>query len=728
MIEIGNNFTNSLKSLRKDLRRRQSQETIENRIWTLFKTLGFEYLNVDGECLVKYGGGQELFSTQKIDVIAESNDLRIFVECTTQRTNTQKIKSWTSEVKQIRKFHGKEEISEKKNIIFAYGSNTRLNQTDHDLLRENGVSYLNDSICDYFFKLAKQYKKLGYYQFVGYLCKNKPIKNLDRKLLKVPAIKTKYGSKNDCYLFGVHPSTLIPLSAVPHRKKDFSELPDLNYQRIIKKTKISGIKKFITEKRGVFPTNIILSIDQKVKFERQKTIGNIQHGIIHLPDKYQCISVIDGQHRLFAYDGLSEADKDLIFVIAFEKMDLEEQVKTFIDVNENQTKVSPSLLWDLYPSILGEEDMKTTIALLGKRLNEDPSSTLQGYIEYDSADYSNKKPKFTLESVCTSIKNEKIIELCESYSPIEESNSNKDEFPFVIISAWYDVISKLDEDHWNRKERTMNFYRSNQAFGAFSKLLKGIIEEEHNVLFTLEENEIRAKLREYVTPIINKVKTIVEKEDIKAFKRIGEGGKQQLFQDLVELVQQNKPSFCEDLVTDDKDVVNRYIKSLKENAEGTDIEVKEAYFTDTKRLKATGEHHNNARETLDKILHSIIGFANSSNGGTLLIGIEDKTWEVVGLEHTDLKNVDLDKLKHKLDQEFERIKGLNRLPVVKRLFYGNRSILEIKVPSLPKERFRHTQLVSINGDCYKRSNSSAVKINASEIGNYCGFVLENWEN
>ncbi|MCY4253430.1 MAG: DGQHR domain-containing protein [Flavobacteriaceae bacterium] len=728
MIEIGENFTNSANLLRKDLKRRQSQvdkhKVIENRIWNLFKTLGFDYMNIDGECSVKYGG-QKTLQAKKIDVIAESEDVRVFVECTTQKTNTQKIKIWTSEVVQIRKYHRKEKLNEKKNISFVYCSNVSLSETDYKILNENGIKYLNNSICEYFFELAKQYKKLGYYQFLGYLCENKTHKGLEKNALKVPAIKTKYGSRNDCYLFGINPSKIIPLSTVPHRKKSFSETKELNFQRIVKKSKISKIKKFISLKRGVFPTNIVLSINSRVKFERQNTIGNIQYGNIQLPNKYQSLSIIDGQHRLFAYDNLPEADKDLIFVIAFERMDLEKQVQTFIDINQNQTNVSSSLLWDLYPEILDEGDEKRSISLLAKQLNSDSSSSLYGHIKYDSADYSKNKPKITLESVCTSMKKENIIDLCKVQ--VQPPSENYD-YPFMLISLWFDIISKLDEEHWNRKEQTFNFYLSNQAFGAFSKLLREIIQEERNVLFTKSKCEVSAKLTEYITPIIEKVKTLKKKEEITAFKKVGEGGKLELFKDLVRLIQKDKVTFCENLFkSEGKDKIDKYLKQLEENAEGNDIEVKEAYFTDVKRLKSTRVHEKNKRETLDKILHSLIGFANSSKGGTLLIGIEDKTWKVVGIENYDLKNRDYDKLKHELDQEFKKIKGLNQIPLINRFYHNeNKSILEIKVSPLPKERFEQKQLVGINGDCYKRSNSSSVKIDGPEIGNYCNYILSNW--
>ncbi|NQT57393.1 MAG: hypothetical protein HQ557_00280 [Bacteroidetes bacterium] len=81
MIIISDNFSNSKKLLRKESKNRENDELpideiLENDTWTLFYKLGFVKLNIGRECEVKYGKKETDLSAKKIDVIAESNEVR----------------------------------------------------------------------------------------------------------------------------------------------------------------------------------------------------------------------------------------------------------------------------------------------------------------------------------------------------------------------------------------------------------------------------------------------------------------------------------------------------------------------------------------------------------------------------------------------------------------------------------------------------------------------------
>jgi DNA sulfur modification protein DndB len=537
MIRIADNFSDAKSLLKKESKEREKEdlekdEILENEVWNLFYKLGFTRLNIGRECLVEYGKKESDLQTKKIDVIAESEDVRAYIECTTQENDTPKIKQWISEVDDIRKYENKNPDTTDKNVVFIYCNSQKLNEFDKGRLSKKGIIYLNSSIIEYFLALKAQYSRLAYFQLVSYLCKGQLIRSLTDEELTVPAIRCKYDNKTYCYLFAIQPGRIIPLSTVPHRKLDYEEDLNNNYQRLVKKTKINAIKKFITEQRGVFPTNIIISIenDKTVFQQTGAAINNIHHGTITLPRKFQSLNIIDGQHRLFAYDGLDQGLKDLIYIVAFERMELEKQIKTFIDINEKQTKVSPSLLWDLYPTILGKDEIKYRISTLVKRLNEQEESSLFGLISYDSAPYSNKAPKLTLESVCTAIKTEKITEDVNSSMELLRIPNREDSIAYSILSLWFKAIRESAPEHWNRTDKTLNLLRSNQGFGAMIKLLSKVIREfisndTFESIRTDDYEVIINEFKDYLAPIINEVEKLKTKEEIKSWKRIGEGGK-----------------------------------------------------------------------------------------------------------------------------------------------------------------------------------------------------------
>ena len=85
-----------------------------------------------------------------------------------------------------------------------------------------------------------------------------------------------------------------------------------------------------------------------------KVEGEAKLGMLHLPQTYRAAYVIDGQHRLYGYADSERAGQDLIPVVAFVDLPRSEQVRLFMQINENQQAVpknlrntlNAELLWD----------------------------------------------------------------------------------------------------------------------------------------------------------------------------------------------------------------------------------------------------------------------------------------------------------------------------------------------------------------------------------------------
>ena len=85
MIEIASNFTSSINSLKSEQKLRSSDnEKIsvkhENRLWLMLYELGFTKMNIEGDCIVKFGRNLSNYQQKKVDVIAESKEIRSLVE------------------------------------------------------------------------------------------------------------------------------------------------------------------------------------------------------------------------------------------------------------------------------------------------------------------------------------------------------------------------------------------------------------------------------------------------------------------------------------------------------------------------------------------------------------------------------------------------------------------------------------------------------------------------
>ena len=219
------------------------------------------------------------------------------------------------------------------------------------------------------------------------------------------------------------------------------------------------------------------------------------------------------------------------------------------------------------------------------------------------------------------------------------------------------------------------------------KLLSRVIREfiSNNTFESIRTGEydiIINEFKDYLALLIKEVENQT-KEEIKTWKRIGEGGKQQLFMDFVRIVRTIKSNFCDSLIDSMNDPeLDQIILDLESNSEHYNLEVKEAFFSDTKRLKSQGELHQNSDNAIKGIIKTVVAFSNYL-GGRIVIGLEDNN-EVKGLEHTDLKlKKDLDTLKQSINNKIRSsTENVNPVPVMLAIKHNNKSVLVIEVKQL----------------------------------------------
>ena len=77
-------------------------------------------------------------------------------------------------------------------------------------------------------------------------------------------------------------------------------------------------------------------------------------------------SIIDGQHRLAGFTDLNSRDFELIVSI-FIDLPVEDQAMLFATINLKQTKVSPSLVYDLFEETKLRSPQKTLTTTLAKQ-------------------------------------------------------------------------------------------------------------------------------------------------------------------------------------------------------------------------------------------------------------------------------------------------------------------------------------------------------------------------
>lgn len=225
-------------------------------------------------------------------------------------------------------------------------------------------------------------------------------------------------------------------------------------QRELSSARLKEISKYCESPDATFPTSIIVSVKhQDVK---------IQNGKIIL-DELECVGeVLDGQHRLY---GIAESNRvsefDLPVVLMFDLTE-EEKAYVFSIINSKQTRVSMSLIYDLFELSEGRSPQKTAhelarslnqmegspfyrrLKMLGKRYTESEVATLsQGTFVKKVMSLYSKKPD--IDAIDLSIGKE----LNNEALPLRQYFIDKrDDVILKILLNCFNALKYVFTDEW----------------------------------------------------------------------------------------------------------------------------------------------------------------------------------------------------------------------------------------------------------------------------------------
>lgn len=152
----------------------------------------------------------------------------------------------------------------------------------------------------------------------------------------------------------------------------------LGIQREVNPRRVKEIGKYVNTVDACFPTSVILAVPgvcaRYDEVARTLTLSNALDGEQKI-DRTQIARVLDGQHRIEGLQHLEAGHPPFqVNVSIFIEMDIEDQAYLFSVVNLAQTKVSKSLVYDLFEYSRSRSPQKTahSIAVALNRTTESP--------------------------------------------------------------------------------------------------------------------------------------------------------------------------------------------------------------------------------------------------------------------------------------------------------------------------------------------------------------------
>jgi DNA sulfur modification protein DndB len=531
----------------------------EDRVWAAFARLQFTHLNQDRAFRLRYGiaTGQ----AQKVDIFAADDEVVLVVKCkSTEQIRAEQFKKESEAIashkagaiKRIR-----EEYPRHKVKFILASNNFTLSKETKDRLAAEDIFHVSEDTVDYFLTLADHLGAAAKYQLLGALFAEQKIPNLEPT---VPAIRGSMGSYS-YYSFSIEPARLLKMAYVLHRNQANSDLMP-TYQRLIKKSRLKNVARFV-EGGGFFPNSIVLNIETKKKkgdlqFDlATKTPGAVKAGLLHLPQTYRAAYVIDGQHRLYGYANSDRAETDLIPVVAFVDLDRAEQVKLFMQINENQQAVPKNLRNTLNSDLLWSSDNYAERARalrlrIAQHLGEQKSSPLYDRVIIGENQRTHLRC-ITIEAISNGLARGNFIgaftktgaKTHGSFYAGDNQPTADRLIPFLEEAFLY--LSEGLPTQWALGSSEGGFVFMNNGVEAYLRLLSDIVDHvtEHDDIDPLSSSteEIAGACEYFIDPLIEHLESLTSDEGEEYRKLYGAGAGLRYYHRLQQAVRDARSDF-----------------------------------------------------------------------------------------------------------------------------------------------------------------------------------------
>lgn len=516
-------------------------DSFEDEVWMAFYRMGFDYMNSTNKFALSYSSSNPDL-TKQIDVIAIDDETCLFVECK-ETEKLDRAKQWKTEIEAMYGHYKGicDEITSKfgkKKFKYIFATrNYVVGETDLDRIRDFNFAYFDEDAVKYYDGLATHLGIAAKYQLLGSLFAGKEIKGLD---MNVPAIEGKMGGLT-YYSFSIEPSKLLKVAYVLHRNNANHDLMP-TYQRLIQKPRLKAIQEFVNN-GGFFPNSLIVSIDSgghQLQFDKANTQvdGSVSRvGVLHLPKRYQSAYIIDGQHRLYGYSGSRFESTNCIPVVAFVDLNKEDQLKLFMEINENQKAVPKSLRNTLNIDILWKANSyasrnQALMIYLAEKLGEDNHSPLYKRVitgenvKTSMRCLTTENIKLALEKTHFLNKYRKNTNTIQNQGTFDKQNNDATAmmlYPFLSKSLA--VIQRICQDEWDKNSE--GFLTINNCIAALIMIIDDFVQiklSEQNLIIVEDGEMIYSAIEPFLESLALTISCLSEEEKTKIKKSKGAGG------------------------------------------------------------------------------------------------------------------------------------------------------------------------------------------------------------
>lgn len=261
------------------------------------------------------------------------------------------------------------------------------------------------------------------------------------------------------FYLGVLPAKVIgSITTVKQRKYDHESQSFNGIQRTDINWRINEISEYCSDPDATFPTPIIIAVKEDAYY-------NLEGESFEFNENEILGEIIDGQHRILGLKDSKHIDNFDLPVIFMFSLTEEEKAYVFSIINSKQTKVSMSLIYDLFELSSNRSPQKTCheiakllnadenspfytrLKMLGKKQSEFESLSQGSFVKY-LLSLISKNPDQDLRDIK---QNKKLID--DPDTPLRYYFiNNHDDIIYRILLNLFNALKEIFEEEWNNPD------------------------------------------------------------------------------------------------------------------------------------------------------------------------------------------------------------------------------------------------------------------------------------
>jgi DNA sulfur modification protein DndB len=508
---------------------------LNQRVWTIFEKAGFQTTpnssNPTDEAVIELSTDKK----RKIDLLAELPGLgvKIIGENKSRKKLDGSFSAYVHDFRELQK------ASEANAVLFV-SDDKDFDLEDKKYAIDKGFIFWEDEELDYYETLVDTLGQYAKYEILHAMGITTQEQILSHTVLALHFHQPFSSSTNDLYVFTASPEMLLKTCVVLRKAAGNKD----TYQRMVKKSRLNKIAKFVGQTDSILPPNIVVHLSDNItsddlpipdrdKDGKKFTLSqknNYDLVLLQIPMEYASMEIIDGQHRLFGFTSTEAATKESfnLVVLGLANMSPKRRTETFVAINDNAKRMDANLV--AYLKFTNDEaECQKDNELMAIKIIFELNQTTPFKKKIRLLD--SGKQKITLKNFAGA----DLKSLISEKGLLRTYYSHKSEKYIEILRLYFSTLKSLFPTEWNEPENYIIF--TNRGISAFLKLLKSMLKTEESAIS-------RETIKKYLVALKNGWDGSWETKSLQS-SYVGTQGRNDFHRDLIKAIQKKYPKFVQ---------------------------------------------------------------------------------------------------------------------------------------------------------------------------------------